>query len=231
MAKYIVFGAGGSIGSAVTREALRQGHSVIAGVRDMSSPLSQSLSGDGAKVWPVFNVTYEEVVNEYADRANREGGLDGLVYCVGHCPPRGFSRETGTPLSEMRTTDYMREVQMHQIGVLQVFKSFLYVLKQGGSMVFLSSAINRFAGRFPPGMYPYHHCSVIAAEDSLILGMRHDPVVMKRGVRVHRIAPAAVDTPFHEGSPAPKLIPVQDVVTKVMLALATSDHSVDWELT
>lgn len=156
--------------------------------------------------------------------------LDGIIYAVGHCPPGGFSEAIKYSLSQLPLETYQNEIGMHQVGVLNVFQCLLPNLKDGGCFVFLSSAITRLKDKFPPAMHAHYHASVIAAEDWLIEGMRHDPVVAERQIKIHRLAPAAVDTPFHHGGPQPpKLIPVGLVAEEVVRALGSDKH-VDKEL-
>jgi len=93
-----------------------------------------------------------------------------------------------------------------------------------------SSAVTRLKGAFPPFLQAHYHASVISALDWLIEGMRHDPVMAGMGIKIHRLAPIAVNTPFHTGGPRPpKLLEVEDVVREVLAALA-SEETVDKEI-
>lgn len=217
MKTYLLFGAGGSIGSEIVRKLSVLGHRVIASVRR-------------APDQPEADVTYrvlkdtadEREVKAFAEFMASESRFDGVIYSVGHCPPGGLAEAVRYPLSKLPLETYKNEIGMHQLGVLNVFQHFSGLLADGGSFVFLSSAITRLKGRFSPTFYAHHHASVIAAEDWLIEGMRHDPIVIERGIRIHRIAPAAVATPFHhgEGSGSAALVPVSLVVEHIVQALA-----------
>ena len=100
-----------------------------------------------------------------------------------------------------------------------------------GSFLFLSSAITRLSDdQWPPFLQAHYHAGVISAEDWLIRGMRMDPEVMGRGVKIHRLAPAAINTPFHQKGPQPpRLIPIPDVVEEIMDALK-SDATIDKQI-
>jgi hypothetical protein len=54
--------------------------------------------------------------------------------------------------------------------------------------------------------------------------------VKKRGIKIHRIAPSAVDTPFHEEGQTPvPLIPIE-VVTKAVVDAIQGDEEVDKQI-
>jgi hypothetical protein len=62
--------------------------------------------------------------------------------------------------------------------------------------------------------------------------MRADPVVQMRDIKIHRVAPAAVDTPFHhgEGTQPPVLVPIKTVVLCVVRAMSDFDTHQDFEI-
>ena len=98
-------------------------------------------------------------------------------------------------------------------------------------MLFMSSAITRMKGKFPPHIHADWRASVVSAEDWLIEGMRRDPEVIERGIKIHSIAPAGVVSPFHSGGEIPesRLIPINNVVNAVVKVLA-SNKSEDIQL-
>lgn len=113
---------------------------------------------------------------------------------------------------------------MHQIGALNTFQYMLDRVSDEGCFVFMSSAITRLKDQFPPFLQAHYHASVIGALDFLVDGMRQDPAVIERRIKIHRIAPAAVDTPFHATGPKPpKLIPVGEVVEEIIKALQSEE--------
>ena len=157
--------------------------------------------------------------------------VDSVVYCVGHCPPGGFLDAIKTPLSKFSIEDFNREIDMHICGPLNVFQKFLPVVRDGGHFVFISSAATRLL-TMPreqrPPIHIYHHLAAIAAEDALIEGMRMDPEVKKRGIKIDRIMPPAIsDSPFHKVEGGPKLkvtVTTAQVIDAIVSSLTAVDH-------
>lgn len=229
MKTYLVFGAAGSIGREVVHRLLAADYRVIASVRGHHQEVRDELWRNGAIV---------DIIDNVADRKTLEGcanhfvgyELDGIIYAVGHCPPNGLADAIKYPLSQLPLENYRSEIDMHQIGVINVFQCMTRNLKKGGCFLFVSSAITRLKGRLPSFLQAHYHAGVMSAEDWLVDGMRCDPVITDRMIKVHRIAPSAVDTPFHHGGPRlPKLIPISVVAEEVMLALE-SGETVDKEI-
>lgn len=219
MSAYIVIGAGGSIGSAVVRALRVANKPVYAAVHRYEQLAQFSTQVESG----FLDVAEFSLMERFAKRIALRAPVKGVVYSVGHCPPGGVARAVSRPLGKYTGGEYRREVTMHQIGVLTAFMTLLPVLTKGGSFVFLSSAITRMKRRFPEGVFGEAHASVIAAKDFLIDGMRRDPEVVRNGINIHRIAPAAVDTPFHEGNPLNlPLVPLTTVAQAVVEALASS---------
>lgn len=243
MATYWIFGAAGSIGREVALQFLVTGHRVFAWVKNPGQrvQLRETLKTAGERnlrnLFVLFqDVTRRETMEKTAMRVFRSGffpfPVNGVVYAVGHCPPGGIVKATKQPLSQLPLENYRDEIDMHQIGVLNVFQCLLKKLENGGCFVFLSSAITRLRGNFPPFLQAHYHASVVSAEDWLVEGMRHDPEVVNRGIKIHRLALAAVDTPFHCGRSRPsaaRLIPVEKVAREVVLACA-SETEVDKQI-
>ena len=233
MSKYLVFGAAGSIGSAVALKLRANNHIVDGIIRRLNSDSEryQLLKDAGVLIHDGIDVSSNDLLWFGRGMKANNVKMDGFVYAVGHCPPCGFAEAISHLMSEYPLEQYRREIDMYQIGVLNVFQCMLPQVKDGGSFVFISSAITRLKGKFPPFLHAHGYAGTKAAEDWLIDGMRHDPVVKKREIKIHRIAPAAVDTPFHhgEGPQPPKLVPIEVVANQVVHALA-SDEDVDLDI-
>jgi NAD(P)-dependent dehydrogenase (short-subunit alcohol dehydrogenase family) len=221
--KYLVFGAAGSIGGVLVRQLLSAGHEVIASVRERHVRVEEELSEAGAQVAAVDDVSDLDQVKAFAARFAGERAFDGIVYAVGHCPPKGFPEAIKHPLSQLPLAEYLHEINMHQIGPLVVFQQMAGCVADGGCFVFMSSAITRLKGKpFPSFLHAHHHAGVIGAGDWLVDGMREDPMVAKRGIKIHRIAPAAVNTPFHDIEPrVPKMVPIATVAERIVFALGS----------
>lgn len=230
MKTYLVFGAAGSIGQEIVRQLIAAGHGVIATVRGHNLTVENNLTLSRASVKLVENVADRKALMMYANDLRNICVLDGIIYAIGHCPPNGFEDAIKYPLSQLPLEKYKSEIDMHQIGVLNVFQCMSQNLKDGGCFVFISSAITRLKGQFPSFLQAHYHASVISAEDYLIDGMRHDPMIAERKIMVHRIAPTAVDTHFHrEGPKPPKLIPITTVAEEIIGALQ-SEECVDKQI-
>lgn len=226
---YLVFGAAGFIGNKIAHKLLEDSCLVTIStkVMDASGRCFFELIDKGAGRIACDDVSDRERIKYMSDtiKIRFSDDLNGIIYSVGHCPPYGFHEAIKYPLSELPLNDYFNEIKMHQIGILNVFQIMLKNVKDNGCFVFLSSAITRLKGQFPPFLQAHYHASVISAEDWLIDGMRADPVVAKRNIKIHRIAPAAVDSPFHRTGPRPpKLIPVETVVSEIIDALNSDEH-------
>jgi len=222
--KYLVFGAAGSIGGVLVRQLLSAGHQVIAAVREHHEHTGIELLEAGAQVVVVNDVSDPGQVRACVGSfVCRKDNLDGVVYAVGHCPPKGFPEAIKYPLSQLPMEEYAQEIGMHQLGPLVVFQHTAGCVADGGCFVFMSSAITRLKGKpFPPFLHAHHHASVIGAGDWLMDGMREDPMVAERRIKIHRIAPAAVNTPFHDIEPrVPKMVSIATVAERIVFALGS----------
>jgi len=228
---YLVLGAAGSLGKAVVVRFLEANHSVIAVVKNESrSAFVQAVDMGATKIFACDVGDRRDMAALGRQLFHRDVHLDGVIYVVGHCPPGGFADAIRHPLSQLPIDAYEEEIRMHQLGVLNAFQCMLRVVKDGGSFVYLSSAITRLKGGFPEFLQAHYHASVVSAEDWLVDGMRHDPIVSKRGIRIHRLAPVAIDTPFHSTGPKPsKMLKIETVVQEIISALQ-SKVSVDKEI-
>lgn len=151
-------------------------------------------------------------------------GVWAMIYAVGSGPPGGFTKAIETPLSTLRKGAWEDTVGMYVTGFMDACCVLLPMMREGGHIVAISSAITRLTPETcPPWLHAWHYVAAKAALDKLVQGFRHDPLVRRKNILVHRIAPAAVDTPFHHGAPPdrqpPALLPVQTVVDEVLAAL------------
>lgn len=224
-----VFGAG-HIGVQLINRLSEEGQEIFVGTRSIERSMQKDMHlHEKIRKMEAVDVGYEVKIARFVLNLP---AVDAVIYCVGHCPAGGFVEAAiKHPLSTLPLEQYQREIAIHQIGVLNVFQQMLPKMRDGGCFVFLSSAITRLKGNFPPFLNAHHHASVISAEDWLIEGMRHDPEVKRRNIKIHRIAPAAVDTPFHhgEGQKPPAMISVEAVVTEI-IAATQSGLDVDKEI-
>jgi NAD(P)-dependent dehydrogenase (short-subunit alcohol dehydrogenase family) len=203
----LIFGAAGHIGSAVSKK-LYDNNVVLAPTKNR------------------HDVAFDD--NEFDLELKSVGAV---IYCVGHCPPSGFLDAIKYPLSQYSPEELDREIGMHILGPFKVFQQFLPAIRDGGHFVFMSSATTRIL-QMPrderPPIHIYHHLAAIAAEDALIEGMRMDPEVKKRDIKIQRIVPPAIgDSPFHQVEGGPKLpvtVTTAEVVDAIIGSLSAQSH-------
>lgn len=231
--KILVFGAAGHVGRAVCKRLINEGHDVLA-LRKTSGHIT-GLEGCKNDYYDVTTGSHGLLISEHLVFKR---SFDAIVYCVGHCPPGGFAEAISRPISDFPISEMEREIGMHALGPFNVFQKFLPGMKDNGRFVFLSSAATRIL-EMPlaerPSIHIYHHLGVIRAQDAFIEGMRADPVVKKRGITIHKIAPPRItDSPFHStdseipaGSKSPKGVTTADVVTEIFICLisTTNEHT------
>lgn len=227
MKTYLVLGAAGSVGRSLVPKLAAYGHRVIASVRSRHRQAEQEFLRYGALVHAIEDVANRDIMEDYSRNLAELYKLNGIIYAVGHCPPNGFQEANRFPLSQLSLEVYEQEIRMHQIGLLNVFQCLMNNLERGGCFIFISSAITRLRGNFPDFLRTHYHASVIDAGHWLVEGMRHDPAINERRIKIHELAPGALDTAFHSENPESlKRIPVDQVADAIMLAL-TSVHNID----
>lgn len=226
----IVIGGSGAIGSEIVRALLEKGCHVAAISRGATGlellrkrcTHAPHLSTFVADVRCPSDL--KEVLTRLLRRMGQQCRLRALIYAVNRSLPEGFMEEISTPLSGDIGLKWHEAIAVHVTGFLECCRVFLPPIENGGHVVALSSAITRLTDETcPPWLYAGHYAAAKAALDELIRWLRRDPLVHEKKILVHRIAPAAVDTPFHHGTPPerrpPALLPIKTVVDEVIAAL------------
>ncbi len=228
---YLVFGAAGSIGGEIVRQLRNRGYYVTAAIRSHhQEAVGPKLAQLGVQCVLVDDVSDRTCFLAYF-RQFPDARLDGVAYSVGHCPPNGLDDAIRYPLSQLSFDKLTAEIRMHQTGVLNVFQQMLSHVKDGGCFLFISSAITRVSeDQWPPTLHAHYHAGMIAAEDYLIRGMRIDPAVKSRGIKIHRIAPGAVNTSFHHGGPFLASAVSVNTVGEAVVDALESESVVDREI-
>jgi NAD(P)-dependent dehydrogenase (short-subunit alcohol dehydrogenase family) len=156
MATFLITGTSSGIGRATALHLVRQGHRVLAGVRDPGDgeALAAEASPDGELRPLRIDVTDGGSIAEAAAGLEREGGLlDGLVNNAGEPVPG--------PLEVLPLDDFRRQLETNVIGQLAVTQAMLPALRRSkGRVVFVSSVGGRAA--FPFG--GAYHASKFALE-------------------------------------------------------------------
>ncbi len=230
----MVFGGSGSIGRGIVMALLQRGamvEAVSSNYRRSQEILTKLKAEYGAKL----EINAADVTKDgsmYYFGANLRVGsslpLHGIVYAVGNCPPAGFDQVIGTPLTQLHLRDLADELDMHVVGLLNVAKLFESI-ERGSAVVVIGSAVTRVTDeQCPSWLYAGQYATAKAAQAELIKWLRRDPVVKEKKILIHRLAPAAVDTPFHQGCKyqPPAMLSVEEVAQRVIQALE-SDVIVD----
>lgn len=227
----VVIGGSGAIGSEIVRALLENSCHVTAigrsavrlGILRERCAHPPRLSTFVADVR--YPSTLEEAALNLVSALGERHRLRALIYAANRSLPEGFMEEISTPLSEDIGVKWQETIAVHVTGFLECCRVFLPLMEEQGHIVALSSAITRLTDdTCPPWLFAGHYAAAKAALDELIRWLRRDPLVRTRKILVHRIAPAAVDTPFHHGTPPerrpPALLPIKAVVDEVIAALS-----------
>ncbi len=240
----LVFGAG-SLGRAITYELCAQGYRTIVAANSENDllQLRQNLTNTRPELNRRLTTYTVDVLNQHSltqlekeirlRHAYTGARLQAVIYAVGACPPGGFTHEVSTPLYEISNEKMEHDFRLYVTGFMNVGRNFLRHIQDHGHVVALSSAVTRLTPETcPPWLHAWHYIATKAALDKIIMGYRHSPLVRQKKLLIHRIAPSAVDTPFHSQAVTPQVLnvlPVHAVVTEIMQALS-SQVAIDKDL-
>jgi NAD(P)-dependent dehydrogenase (short-subunit alcohol dehydrogenase family) len=177
----IVTGASGDLGTAITRRLITQGANVLAvgsGAAGLSR-LAAEVSGPGALETFSADVSDAEQVRGYATRAfELWGQVDGFVNNAGIQTPVH-------PIIEFPEEDFDHVMAVNIRGVFLGMKYVLPRMREGGSVVNMSSALGLVGGA---GIVAY------VASKHAIIGMTKTAALEQgpRGIRVNAAAPGPI---------------------------------------
>lgn len=215
MKNILVIGAGGFIGSAITRRLLKE---------ENRMSLIYGTSSSGRSGMLALDVTEKESVVALDEwLVQNEISLHAIVYAAGDCKRGGFMEELKIPLKDMDPSKFMRKAGTFGLGFANVITVLLPRLADNGHIVVMSSV----TGTEKPPLYLSGglYASPKSAQELLVKWAREDTLtIQRRGIRVHRIAPGAVKgSPFYEGVekellPA-RMVPVEEVAEAIAQAI------------
>ena len=225
----LVVGGSGSIGWPICRALMAEGYPVISmtrGLHPRPEEYALHLNGTAAPVrlqeinCNVIGVNCDPAL----DRIRRQHSqyctrLSAIIYAVGDCPPGSFDNEVAVPLCDLEDGILCHALTLHVSGLLNVMRNLHTCLRPSGHVVVISSAITRLTdATCPAWLHAGHYAAAKAAQDELVRWLRRDPRIKDRHIMVHRLAPAAVDTPFHRGCQhqPPVALSVDDVASRVI---------------
>lgn len=214
----LVVGGSGSIGQAVVKELLNAGCAVAVVGRGIHS-LTDLTDHPTQKAECVFykaDVTNSEQVQGcFQEVKNKFGHINFLV----HTP--GITPDPDTPLIDYKTEDWYATINIYLTSFFFCFRESLKVLEPNGHVLTLSSAVTRFPGDKLPPLHVGHYASVKAGLDEFCKWARRE--AHEHGILLSRVAPGAVDTPFHQQAPAHRrpsaVISLGDLANTIVTAL------------
>ena len=225
----VIVGGSGQIGRVIAEHFLREGCRVAIvsrGRTDMSFLENWDQNAREYTTQCRANVRNESEVKDCLCKISGDlKQIDFLIYAPG-LPP-----DTDLPLAKYPTAKWEETFEVYTTGLFLFFRETLPYLRAGGHIVVLSSAVTRFRGDNLPPFFAGHYAAAKAAVDEFCKWARRE--ARERGVLLSRIAPAAVDVPFHRNAPPdrrpPAMIPV-DVIASEVVRAALDGTEIDEEL-
>jgi NAD(P)-dependent dehydrogenase (short-subunit alcohol dehydrogenase family) len=154
------------------------------------------------------------------------GKIDFLVYSA------GFEPDMDVPLAAYPLISWLKTLDTYLTGFFLCFQEGLKLMGGGGHIAVISSAVTRFtADALPPKIYAGHYAAAKAAVDELVKWGRRE--AHEREILLSRLAPGAIDTPFHRNAPIHRrpsaFLPAQAVGERIAEALI-SGTEIDLDL-
>jgi NAD(P)-dependent dehydrogenase (short-subunit alcohol dehydrogenase family) len=177
----IVTGASGDLGAAITRRLISQGANVLAVAADEAglARLAAEVTGPGALETLVADVSDAEQVLGYATQASALWGeVDGFVNNAG-------IQTHVRPIVDFPEEDFDRVMAVNVRGVFLGMKYVLPRMRDGGSVVNMSSSLGLVGGA---GIVAY------VASKHAVIGMTKTAALEQapRGIRVNAAAPGPI---------------------------------------
>jgi NAD(P)-dependent dehydrogenase (short-subunit alcohol dehydrogenase family) len=186
MSRVLITGASRGIGRAAALALDREGHEVIAGVRDAEAAGRLAAEASGRLRTIQLDVTEADSVRAAADAVG--GRLDALVNNAGVV--------VGGVVEALELEALRRQLEVNVVGQVAVTQALLPAVRAvAGRVVFISSVSGRVSA---PVMTPYT-ASKFAIE-AIADGLRVE--VRQWGIRVVLVEPGSVDTDLWRGAEA-----------------------------
>jgi 3-oxoacyl-[acyl-carrier protein] reductase len=178
---YLIFGATGGVGSALSRSLAAQGNSVFVVGRDPAR--TQQLADELDASHTTCDATNgEEVSACFAAATESLGKIDGVAHCVGSLLLKPGHLTTAQQWDDTIATNLTSAFHVLRAAAPGMRKS-------GGSLVFVSSAAARLGFA--------NHEAIAAAKAGLIgFVLASAATYAPNGIRVNCVAPGLTDTPL-----------------------------------
>lgn len=214
----VVVGGSGEIGRVIAEFFLREKCRVAIVSRGMAdSSFLENWDRDARAYTTQYRADVGDEHEVRACLASINGELkqiDFLIYTPG-LPP-----DIDLPLAKYPTAKWEETFRVYTTGLFLFFRETLPYLGEGGHIVVLSSAVTRFRGGNLPPFFAGHYAAAKAAVNEFCKWARRE--ASERGVWLSRIAPAAVDVPFHRNAPPDRrpaaMIPVNVIASRIVRA-------------
>lgn len=182
-ASFLVLGASGGIGSALSRRLSRAGHRVLLASRP--SHRLQSLAEQlGAEAIEVDATSFDDVERCFTAARDKLGRLDGAINCVGSLLLK--------PAHLTRESEWIETVQTNLTSAFATVRAAAKTMNEGGGSVVLVSSAAAEIG--------LANHEAIAAAKAGVIGLTQSAAASyaARGLRFNALAPGLVKTPLTE---------------------------------
>lgn len=177
---FVVIGAAGGIGSALTRRLVVHGHRVLAAGRE-AGRLEALAAETGAKPFVLDARRPAEVQAGLAAALDQFGRLDGVANCVGSLLLK--------PAHLTSEEEFASTIATNLGSAFAVVQAAARLMKGGGSVVLVSSAAARLG-------LPNHEAIAAAKAGIIGLVLSAAATYASTGLRVNCVAPGLVETPL-----------------------------------
>ena len=227
--EYLIVGGTGSIGSVVVDTLAARKATVHVFSRGERKTFTSGRNRTGFGQASVYDYLCDVTIATQVEKCflqyfnQQDPTLDGIVYCVGHCPPGGFDKAIEVPLSNMSLSYFMEEHNRQVVGLFNTLRQFQSQIKPLGNVVVVGSAITRLTpDDCPPFLHAWQYSAAKAAQLKVTHGFRCDPAFKGKDIRFTHISPIAVDTPFHEGCQhnPPAKVSIERVIKEIVSGLS-----------
>ncbi len=221
----VVVGGSGQIGRVIVDYFLSAGCQVAIVSRGKTEGIFQSTHAEHARFFCADIGDERQVHEVFASILDAFDHIDFFIYAA------GIEADMDVPISSYSLHSWQQTFRVYVTGLFLCIREALQHLGIGGHFIVLSSAVTRFhEGSLPP-LYIGHYASAKAAVNELCKWVKRE--FHERGMLLSRIAPAAVDVPFHRNAPQYRkpaaMIPL-DILVSTIVDAALREVEVDEEI-